>query len=99
MSRIDIDRYSHLKDIIEAHDEQDQAFDKEYELKKLRDKWICHDCARDILRIIIVPRADGIFYFRRCQNCSHKTRLKKYTENVEGIDTNDKPINKNSKIL
>jgi len=84
LSRIDIDRYSHLKDMIEAHDEEDSKFDSKVELAELKLKWQCHSCEQDYLKLIIVPRLDGTFYFRRC-TCGHRTKLKKYHDNVEGL--------------
>lgn len=85
LSKIDIDRYQYLKDLIESQDKQDKEFDRNIELDKLKEKWQCHDCGKDYLRLIMVPRRDGTFYFRRCLTCGNKTRLKKYNENVEGI--------------
>ena len=89
LSRIDIDRYSNLKELVESQDKQDKQFDKKLELKKLKDKWICWECGRDHLRLIIIPRLDGTFYLRRCPTCSHKTKMKKYVDGIEGI-TDDK---------
>lgn len=94
LSRIDIDRYQSLKDIIEAHDEQDIEFDSTMALDDLKRKWECHKCARDFLRLVIVPRVDGTFYLRRCPTCMHKTKLKKYNDDVEGIGSDDKIYSK-----
>ena len=89
MARIDINQYQNLKEIIESQEDFYSFEDKQEELKKLKDKWKCKECDKDILRLIIVPRLDGSFYFRRCQNCGHKTKLKKYTEDIEGIEVDD----------
>lgn len=94
LSRLDIDAYSNLKEIIESHDRQDAEFDTESELLDLQKKWECNTCARDFLRLIIVPRLDGNFYFRKCGNCGHKTKLKKYKEDIEGIDSYGKLVKK-----
>lgn len=91
LSRIDIDRYQSLKDMIENQAEEDTQFDTDQALEDLKRKWECHTCARDYLRLVIVPRADGTFYTRRCPTCLNKTKLKKYTDDVEGI-TSDQPI-------
>lgn len=85
LSKIDIDRYQSLRDLVEAQDRQDEDFDRNIELDKLKEKWQCHTCGRDHLRLIMVPRLDGTFYFRRCPTCGNKTRLKKYEEDVTGI--------------
>jgi rubrerythrin len=92
LSRIDIDRYSNLKDMIEAQAYEDDTFDAKVELEELKNKWICHSCKEDYLRVTIVPRADGTFYFRRCPSCLNKTKLKRYTDEVDGIDSSGKPI-------
>jgi hypothetical protein len=84
LSRIDIDRYQHLKDMIEEHEQQDDQFDSKVALAELKKKWECHECKQDYLKLIIVPRADATFYFRKC-SCGHRTKLKKYTQEVEGI--------------
>lgn len=87
LSRIDIDRYSNLKEMLEAHAAEDNTFDAKVHLEELKRKWICHKCKEDHLRVIVVPRADGVFYFRRCPSCSNKTKLQKYTDDINGIDT------------
>jgi len=85
LSRIDIDRYSNLKDMLEAHAAEDNTFDATVELEELKKKWACHKCKEDYLRVIIVPRADGLFYIRRCAACNYRTKLKKYTDDIDGV--------------
>jgi len=86
MSRIDIDQYQNLREIIESQDDYDSAADRQIDLDKLKRRWECHGCGKDFLRLIVVPRIDGMFYFRRCPTCLHKTKLKRYSENIEGIE-------------
>lgn len=92
LSRIDIDRYTNLKEMIEAQAAEDESFDGTMYLEELKHKWMCHECKEDYLRIIIVPRADGLFYIRKCASCNHRTKLKKYTEDVDGIGSDGKPL-------
>lgn len=92
LSKIDIDRYSHLKDIIEAQDIETAGFDKDHELRQLKDKWLCHSCKQDHLRIVLIPRVDGVFYLRKCGSCSNRTKMKKYNEGVDGLDSKGEPI-------
>ena len=92
LSRIDIDRYAHLRDLIESQDREDESFDSKAELEDLKRKWECHTCGKDFLRLILVPRLDGTFYFRRCPTCFNKTKMKKYTSGVEGISLDDKVV-------
>lgn len=92
LSKLDIDRYSHLKDLIESQDAETAGFDKEHELRQLKDKWICHKCNNDTLRIVIIPRKDGTFYLRRCAGCGNRTKMKKYTDDVDGVFVGEKPV-------
>jgi ATP-dependent exoDNAse (exonuclease V) beta subunit len=92
LARIDIDRYSNLRDMLEAQAAEDGGFDAQVELEELKQKWLCHECKEDYLRVIIVPRADGLFYMRKCASCSHRTKLKKYTDEVDGLDSSGQPI-------
>jgi hypothetical protein len=92
LSRVDIDRYQHLRDLIESQDREDESFDSKVELENLKRKWECHTCGKDYLRLILVPRLDGTFYFRRCPTCMNKTKMKKYTSGVEGISLNDEVV-------
>lgn len=88
LSRIDIDRYSNLRDIIEAHALEDEGFDAKLQLEQLKEVWLCHTCKKDYLRIIMIPRADGTFYIRKCPACDHRTKMKKFTDDIGGIDSN-----------
>lgn len=92
LSRIDIDRYSNLREIIEAHAYEDESFDSSVYLEELKQKWLCHGCKLDYLRVIIVPRADGLFYIRKCPACDQRTKLKKYTDEVDGLDPSGRPL-------
>ena len=92
LSRIDIDRYANLKEIIESQAAEDDGFDTKVELEYLKQKWLCHSCKQDHLRLILVPRADGVFYLRKCGTCTNRTNLKRYTDEVDGLDSNGEPI-------
>lgn len=85
LTKIDVDRYQHLRDLIESQDNEDEQFDRDREADKVKEKWACHTCGHDYLRLVLIRRLDGTFYFRRCPTCMHKTKLQKYTEDVEGI--------------
>lgn len=59
---------------------------KQSDLKmKLQQKWKCHQCEKGTLKIIKVPQGQSLGYFRKCDNgkCTHKTRLKPYSIEVE----------------
>jgi DNA-directed RNA polymerase subunit RPC12/RpoP len=86
LSRVDIDRYQNLKEILESQEHFETKADKQYELDRLKKKWLCHKCGKDYLKLIIIPRLDKTMYIRKCQNCNHKTKSKPYTDDIEGIE-------------
>lgn len=89
MSRVDIDRYQSLKEDLEELEAQDSSLDLKQQHEDLKKKWLCHKCKEDHLRIIMIPRLDGLFYIRKCGSCNNRTKLKKYTDEVEGVRETD----------
>jgi DNA-directed RNA polymerase subunit M/transcription elongation factor TFIIS len=86
LSRVDIDRYQNLKELVQQQYEEDQAEFKALKTKQsLRAQWLCHDCGQDVLKIVIVTRRDGDFYFRRCNHCGKRTKLQRYNDKIEGL--------------
>jgi hypothetical protein len=86
LSRLDVDRYAQFKELLDSQDSAQNDSDKLYELDRLKKKWTCKVCEKDYLKLLLVHRPDGVFYYRKCQNCDHKTRLKKYTDDVKGVE-------------
>ena len=76
-------RYSNLDDAVQA--QYEETVTPKARMEDLKKKWACHKCKEGHLKLVIINRMDGTFYIRKCNLCPHKTRLKKYTENVEGI--------------
>ena len=86
LARIDLDRYSHVKDVIEEHYAQESREDEAVQiLEKLKKKWKCFQCVEGILEIITYTRTDKTFYFRQCDCCEYRTAGKEYSPSVEGI--------------
>lgn len=85
IDRLDIERYQHLKDLLEAHEKEDNKQIYEQQQKNLEKRWECYECGEGILRIIIYNRPDGPHYQRRCDNCGQKTRVKPFHKDVEGV--------------
>lgn len=84
LARTDIEKLAELDEIADIQERKEkEKQDKRREEEKYRKKWLCHDCGKDILKLVIISRPDGLFYLRRC-SCGKKTKLQKYTENVEG---------------
>ena len=69
------------KSIDEVEDFYETAQDR------MRLKWTCKVCKRGHLKLIIINRHDGQYYFRSCidKDCKNRTKMKKYTEDVEGV--------------
>ncbi|MBF0442901.1 MAG: hypothetical protein HQK54_13425 [Oligoflexales bacterium] len=84
IARVDMDKFQNIREVIEAQQKEDDAFVEEMKQKKLIEHWQCFKCGRDYLRLIIIYRPDGDFYFRRCPTCNKRTKLKKLEENVVG---------------
>lgn len=80
IARIDIDRYENIKDIIERHHKEDLDERLLEEKKKLETKWECHECKRGVLVRHELMRIDGAFYYRKCNNCNHRTKVKPYKD-------------------
>lgn len=78
-----------LHTLIEAANDElnlSQVEDKEEnKIEELRKRWICHKCETNVLKIVIVPKGDERYYFRKCSNpkCSKRTEAKLLTEEVD----------------
>lgn len=87
LARVDLEVYTNIREALEAQEREDLAFEeaeKDREKKAtLKQQWECHECGMDYLRLVIVQRPDGAFYFRKCPACDNKTRLKPFTEKVQ----------------
>ena len=79
IDRFDLDRFEHVKELIESHEQQERLI-KNLQKEKA---WKCHDCGKGTLRLRTLDRRDGTFYNRVCDNCNKRTRLKRYTPDVE----------------
>lgn len=85
ISRIDLDHYQFIKDLLESQEKQDQDFSQEQKKKGLENRWKCYDCEDGILRLVTVMKAGEPYYLRKCDSCGKKTKTKKYTEDIEGV--------------
>lgn len=78
-----------LKDLIKGAKKEQSLLDientKEISMKEMAEKWKCKTCDHGVLRFVKIPRQDGTFYIRKCDNnkCKYSTRLKRYTDDVE----------------
>jgi hypothetical protein len=91
LSRIDIDRYQNLKDLVESQARKDAESEKSLQNQKILEQWKCHSphCDGGHLFIIPVSRRDGVFYYRKCDKCPNRTKLQKYGPDVKGVKKED----------
>lgn len=86
LARVDLDRYTNLKETIEQHYQEDRAQEGRDILEKVKKEWSCKepDCT-GYLEIFLFTKIDSIWYYRRCNCCTHRTKSQKYTPEVKGI--------------
>lgn len=87
LARLDLDRHSYVRDIVEEHlaDEAEEQTTTQM-LQSMKNEWQCLKCGVGHLEIHLYTRRDGTFYFRHCNNCTHRTPGKKYEpDKVKGI--------------
>ena len=89
LARLDIDRYSTVKDMIEQHYEGEKLATGKEILQNLKKQWKCNSCHDGFLEIFVYNRADQTYYYRICSNspdCTNRTLAKPYSAaNVVGI--------------
>jgi hypothetical protein len=58
---------------------------KQETYQEFKEKWKCHSCGLGIMKITVITRQDGKWYFRKCtdQKCTNRTELKPFTDDVE----------------
>lgn len=85
ISNVDMERYSFVQDLLVSLDYDEQNKDLKVIEENAEKKWKCYDCLEGLLRLIILFKSGEEFYFRKCDCCNKKTKLKKYTKNVVGL--------------
>lgn len=85
IKNVDFERYSFVQDLLSSFDyDKKQSTRKEIQ-QNLEEKWKCHECGEGVLRLVILFKVGEEFYFRKCDCCGKRTKLKKYTEDVKGV--------------
>ena len=89
LARIDLDRYSNVRDIVHKHYQQEDAelhAQREAEsLEQLKREWKCVKCSDGHLEILLINKMNDLWYYRKCICCPHRTKLQKYNKQVRGI--------------
>ena len=88
-ARVDLDRFQNLKDLLDSHDKQEQEEAAKEQEQQSRKDWECWNCREDHLRLSVIERRDGVFYFRKCYSCNRRTKLQKYTSEVKGLESDE----------
>ena len=85
LARLDLDRYSHIKDVLEQHYKEEKAENSKEILDKIKNSWRCYQCEDGHLEIIAYSKLGVLWYFRQCSHCNNRTKSQKYTQEVSGI--------------
>ncbi len=83
ISRIDVDRFQNLKELLDAQDRQDAEEAAARRQAELDRAWECWDCRQGTLKLSIIERRDGVWYNRYCQECGKRTKLQRYNDKVK----------------
>lgn len=64
---------------------QELEVEKEETFEQMAKKWQCHKCNEGVMKLTVVTRQDGKWYFRKCtiSKCTNRTDLKQLTDDVE----------------
>jgi hypothetical protein len=87
LARLDLDRYSNLKETIEQHYQEDREQEGKDILDRLKQEWKCHEpgCT-GYLEIFLFNKINSTYYYRRCNCCANRTKAQKYDpDQVKGI--------------
>ena len=83
LSRVDLDRFQNIKELLDSQDKEEHDIAAEAKNKTLAEQWKCWKCDSGHLRLIIIDRRDGPHYSRNCDYCKNRTRMKKYHDKVK----------------
>jgi hypothetical protein len=89
LARVDLDRYTNLKQTIEQHYQEDSRQEGLDILEKVKKEWACKEpgCS-GYLEIFLFNKINATHYYRKCNCCSNRTKSQKYTPEVKGIVKN-----------
>jgi len=86
LDRIDMQQYYELKKLYKDDNRATKEADSSYKTDKPdKEDWVCHDCGKGVLRLIVLPKAGETVYLRKCDNCSKRTKLQKWTPDIKGV--------------
>lgn len=90
LARVDLDRYTNLKETIDKHYQEDSAQEGRDILEKIKKEWACQQPACEgYLEIFLFTKIDSTWYYRKCNCCTNRTKAQKYSPDVKGIMKKD----------
>lgn len=91
LSKVDLERNTYVREIIERNDQLEDKYDIETGSAKLARDWKCRKCGKGEIEICVYHKPDGAFYYRQCNCCEYRTRSQKHGPNISGIMQPPKP--------
>ena len=73
-------RFSGLDELVEQQYDEDNT---PKAIKEAKKDWSCFKCKEGQLKIFIINKVGVPHYFRKCDSCENRTKLKKYSSEVE----------------
>ena len=83
IKNIDIEHYQFVQDLLNSENFKEEPV--QVTKQSLEKQWQCFKCDKGIMRLITISRAGEPYYFRKCDHCTNKTKMKKYTNEVSGV--------------
>lgn len=83
LSRIDVERFEKLKELVGKQRKEDKEDVKQKKTSKNKKDRQCYQCGEGSMQLKIFDRRDGVFYYRGCTICDHRTKMKKYHKEVQ----------------
>ena len=85
IDKMDLERYHDLKAMVDSQEAAEyEASLAENKKRQSEQRWKCHHCSDGVLRLKIFEMRDGARYYRKCDQCSHRTKAKKMDGDIEG---------------
>jgi len=83
LSRLDLTKYNNIKELVDKQESEDKEEAKQEHQEQIKKIWECFECRNDCLRMVTFERRDGVFYYRKCNSCGHRTELKRLTADTK----------------
>ena len=85
VKNIDANHYEFVNDLMSSDRFNPKTKETKKQLRqKIEEQWKCHECDDGIMRLVVMHRVGEPWYLRKCDCCLHKTKLKKYNEEITG---------------